>query len=243
MPNIKNTWDAINGGRGAQVLTAGGSLGTANIAFTANPTAGDTIRINNTIFTITSTASTATNINRKGTLALTLAEAETVIQNNPTVGIGSGVIVNVDVTNTDADLTFRFHPNAFVYAFASSTDGGNTTDTGYAAGTGAPRIDVNKSEVLLEWASASATLKYLDLPDGKFDGQLLSVYAVSVANSGDSVGIIGKYASSNNLLTIGGGTTFLVGEGCTLYWSGTSGIWKVKVANDAVASAMQSVAL
>lgn len=243
MPNIKSTWDAINGGRGAQVLTAGGSLGTANIAFTANPTAGDTIRINNTIFTITSTASTATNINRKGTLALTLAEAETVIQNNPTVGIGSGVIVNVDVTNTDADLTFRFHPNAFVYAFASSTDGGNTTDTGYAAGTGAPRIDVNKSEVLLEWASASATLKYLDLPDGKFDGQLLSVYAVSVANSGDSVGIIGKYASSNNLLTIGGGTTFLVGEGCTLYWSGTSGIWKVKVANDAVASAMQSVAL
>jgi hypothetical protein len=243
MANIKSTWNAINGGKGAQVLTAGGSLGTANIAFTANPTAGDTIRINNTIFTIVSTASTATNINRKGTLALTLAEAETVIQNNPTVGIGSGVIVNVDVTDTDSDLTFRFHPNAFVYTFASSTNGDNTTDTGYAAGTGAPRIDLNKSEVLLEWASAGATLKYLDLPKGKFDGQLLSIYAVSVANSGDTVGIIGDFASSNNLLTIGGGTTFLAAEGCTLYWSTSGGVWKVKVANDAVASALQSVAL
>jgi hypothetical protein len=240
MPN-KNTRNAINGGRGAQVLTAGGSLGAANIAFTANPTVGDTVRINNTIFTIVSTASTETNINRKGTLALTLAEAETVIQNNPTVGVGSGIIVNVDVTDTNTDLTFRFHPNAFVYNFVSSTNGANTTDTAYVAGTGAPRIDLSKSEVLLEWASASAALKYLDLPDGWFEGQLLTIYAVSVANSGDSVGIIGKFASSNNLLTIGGGTTFLVGEGCTLYWS--SGIWKVKVANDAVASALQSVAL
>jgi len=243
MANIKSTWNAINGGRGAQVLTAGGSLGTANIAFTANPTAGDTIRVNNTIFTISAAASTTTNINLKGTLALTLAEAETVIQSNPTVGIGSGIIVNVDVTNTNADLTFRFHPNAFVYAFASSTDGDNTTDTGYAAGTGAPRIDLNKSEVLLEWANASAALTYLDLPKGKFDGQLLSIYAVSVANSGDSVGIIGNFASSNNLLTIGGGTTFLAAEGCTLYWSTSGGVWKVKVASDAVASTMQSVAL
>jgi hypothetical protein len=243
MANIKSTWNAINGGKGAQVLTAGGSLGTANIAFTANPVAGTTIRVNNTIFTISADASTTTNINLKGTLALTLAEAETVIQSNPTVGVGSGVIVNVDVTNTNADLTFRFHPNAFVYAFASSTDGGNTTDTGYVAGTGAPRIDLNKSEVLLEWASASAALTYLDLPKGRFDGQLLSIYAVSVANSGDSVGIIGDFASSNNLLTIGGSTTFLATEGCTLYWSNSGGVWKVKVANDAVASTMQSVAL
>lgn len=236
-------WAGINGATGAQILTAGGTLGTGNVAFTANPTADDTITVNGTVFTFIAGASTAVDINIKGTLALTLAEAETVIEANTTVGTnvgGSGVICNVDVTNTDADLTFRFYPNATVTAFVSSTDGANTTDTGYVAGS-AVYLNASKAEVLLEWADASGTLTYLTLPNGTVAGQLLEIFTVSVATSTDSVGVLGDFGGTNNLVTIGGDTSFLATEGCTLYWNG--GQWNIKVENDAVASATTAAAL
>lgn len=229
-------WAGINGATGAQVLTAGGTLGTGNIAFTANPSAGDYITVNSTVFTFTSTASTATNINIKGSLALTLAEAETVIEAH---SIASNIVANVDVTNTDADLTFTFYPNAYVHTFASSTDGDNTTDTAYEAGDEAAIINTTKSQALLEWADASGTLTYLMLPDGTVNGQMIELYFVSVAETTDSVGVLGTFASGDNLLTLG--ATLVAGDTSVLYWSG--GVWKEKVGQNSAFSHTNEVAL
>lgn len=229
-------WGGINGATGAQVLTAGGTTGTGNVAFTANPTALDTITVNGTVFTFVATASTAVNINIKGTLALTLAEAETVIEANTTVGKTSGVIMNVDVTNTDADLTFSFYPNADVTVFESSTDGANTTDTAYSAGS-AVYVNTSKSQCLLEWADAGSTLTYLTLRDGSVDGQMIEIYSVSEATAGDTIGVLGNFGATNNLGTSVGAAA----DGAVLYWS--SGQWNVKSSTNFTLSATTAAAL
>lgn len=231
-------WNSINGAMGAQVVTAGGTLGTQSTAFTANPTAADTLTINGVVFTFyTNGALPAVNaeieIELEGTLALTLANAETVIESNSTL---ANILANVDVTNTDADLSFTWLPGV-TGMLVTSTDGANTTDGAYVAGTAATSINPAKSTILSEWADAGSTLTYLNLADGKIDGQLIEFYCVSETTAGDTIGILGTFAGGDNLATVVGAAA----DGATFYWSG--GMWNMIKATNTTLSNTNEVAL
>ena len=241
-------WNAINGATGVQVLSAGGAMGTANIAFTLVPTEGDTITVTvgstATVFTFWETANVpgvdaTVEIDIGANLAAALAAAETIIESNLTVGPiigGAGVISNVDVTNTDADLSFTTYPQISGITIVSSTDGANTTDTAFSAGS-VIRMQTSKAQVLTTWADASSTLTYLTLPDGTYDGQMLELYSVSETTAGDTVGVLGNFGSTNNLGTSVGAAA----DGATLYWN--SGQWNVKVSTNFTLSATTAAAL
>lgn len=233
-------WAGINGATGAQVLTVGGTLGTANIAFAAQPTATDTLTINGTVFTFVAAEVLAADIEIKGSLALTLAEAETRIEGHADAGVVNRILANVDVTDTDTDLTFRFYPGQTGSA-VSSTDGANTTDTAFSAGDAAPYIDINKTTVYTEWADASTTLGIIELPNGTIDGQMIELYCVSEATAGDTIEIYGNFTGDKNRVTVVGAAA----DGATFYWDKANTVWKLtKATNVAIhATLLKGLAL
>ena len=220
-------WDGINGATGVQVPAVGGTLGTANVQFTANPTEADTLTVNGNIFVFTATPTTGLHIEILGTLALTLADAETVIEAYAALDV---VVANVDVTDTNTDLSFQFLPNV-TGVVATSTNGANTTDDAYVAGTACPSINISTGAVFFEIGSPGA-IGYYVLPNGTQDGQSVELYVVSSGDSSD-LGIKGAFASSNNLGTLGGAAA----DGAVVYWDKTNSIWKSTKATNMTYSA------
>lgn len=244
-----NLWNHINGATGAQILSAGGTMGTAKIEFTAQVTEGDYITVtdangNATVFTFYDTGNlpgvdSTIEIDKGANLAAALAAAETKIQAHGTVGAvpgGSGIIANVDVTDTDTDLDFQIYPHLAGVTITSSTDGANTADTAVTDGS-VVYVNPVKSKVLLTWADATPNLTYLTLPNGTYDGQVLEFYCVSEAAAADTIGVLADYGSTNNTITITGAA----GDGVSLYWN--SGQWNIEKATNATASATTALAL
>jgi hypothetical protein len=232
-------WNSINGATGVQVVTEGGTFGSQSTAFTANPTEGDTITINGVVFTFYDTlpaVDTTIEIEIGVDLATTLASAETLIEAHPSVGTDSGVLSNVDVTNTNADLSFTWMPGV-TGVMATSTDGVNTTDGAYTAGTAAPKINPVKTAVFSEWADAGSTLTYLTLKDGTVDGQMFEFYCASETTAGDTIGILGTFVGGDNLATVTGAA----GDGATFYW--VDDAWKMTKATNTALSHTNEVAL
>jgi len=233
-------WDNINGATGVQVLTAGGTLGTGNIAYATNvPQAGDTITVLGVTFTFYANGAApstdeAIELNASPTVANSLAAAETKIEAHPLIGAGTGGITNVDVTNTNADLTFRFHP-----ATQSCTIAADTTDvtvTAFSAGNAAIAINPSKASVYTEWADAGSTLGIIDVPDGTVDGQSFEFYCVSEATAGDTIELYGNFAGSKDRVTIAGAA----GDGGTFYWDAANSAWKLtKATNTAISATLQ----
>jgi len=238
-------WESINGATGSQTVTAGGTFGSQSTSFAANPTEGDYITINEVVFTFYDNGNTpgvdaTVEIEMAGSpaLATSLAAAETLIEAHPVTG--ARILSNVDVTDTDSDLSFTWLPNV-TGVMVTSTDGANTTDTAYSAGTTAVSINPAKSTVFSEWADASSTLTYLMLGDGKpeTDGQLVEFYCASETTAGDTIGIIGSFLAGDNLATVTGAA----GDGATFYWSQADAIWKMTKATNTALSNTNEVAL
>jgi hypothetical protein len=238
-------WNKINGSTGVQVVTSGGTFGSQSTAFTANPTEGDSITINGTTFTFYDNGNTpgtdaTVEIEMAGTpaLATSLEAAETLIEAHPSVGTGSGVLSNVDVTDTDTDLSFTWMPGV-TGVMVTSTDGANTTDGAYSAGTAATAINPAKAAIYSEWADAGSTLTYLTLADGTVDGQAFEFYCASETTAGDTIGILGSFLAGDNLATVTGAA----GDGATFYWDQTNGLWKMTKATNVALSHTNEVAL
>lgn len=236
MSQNKSRYNLWNGIMGSEVtLTAGGKAAAGNIAFTANPTEGDTFTIGSTVFTFWDSGNepgvdTSVEITIAGTLALTLAAAETKVEAHGTVGKGGIVLINVDVTNTDADLSFTAYPGV-TPALVSSTDGANTADTAFTGAVSTPAVDVTdvqKAQVAMEWLDDSASLSYVTLADGE-EGQEVMLYCVSQANAGDTTAFIGSFGGVNNLATISAAgdyanLRFISGVWRSTYDDGTNGV-------------------
>jgi len=236
MSQNKSRYNLWNGIMGSEVtLTSGGKAATGNIAFTANPTEEDSFTINSTVFTFWDTGNepgvdATVEITIDSTLALSLAAAETKVEAHAVVGKGTRVLINVDVTNTDADLSFQAYPGV-TPALVSSTDGANTADTVFTGAVSTPAVDVTdvqKAQVALVWADDSAALSYVTLEDGE-NGQEVMLYCVSQANASDTTAFIGSFGGVNNLATIGAAADyanlrFIEGAWRSTYDDGTNGV-------------------
>lgn len=216
-------YNAINGSAGVEVKTEanGGLLTLVDLAFTGQPADTETFVINGTTFTFTTGASTTTNINIKGTLALTLAEAELVIESNTDM---DAVLMAVDVTNTDADLTLEFRPNvtAVVTEAIANVASVSTVTTGTACG----HLNPQRSATYFEIGSPGAVETYV-LPNGTYDGQVKELYVVSSGDSSD-LQIVGNFATGA-ICTLGGAAA----DGMTVYWDRTNQVWKSTKATNA----------
>lgn len=228
-----NLWNGIMGSE--KTLTAGGKAAAGNIAFTANPTEGDSFTINSTVFTFWDSGNepgidTTVEITIGVSLAATLAAAETKVEAHGTVGKGSIVLINVDVTNTDADLSFTAYPGV-TPALVSSTDGANTADTAFTGAVSTPAVDitdVQKAQLTLVWADDSASVGYVTLPDGQ-NGQEVLLYCVTQANASDTTAFVGSFGGANNLATLGAAgdyanLRFISGAWRVTYDDGTNGV-------------------
>jgi len=234
-------WNGINGATGVQVLTAGGTLGTGNIAYGANiPAAGDTIGVLGVTFTFYANGAApstpeAIELDASPSVANSLAAAEPVIEAHPLIGTGTGGISNVDVTNINADLTFRFNPA--VQAATITSDTTSVTVTDFSAGDVAPTLNTSKSAVYLEWADAGSTLGIIQVPDGTVDGQSFEIFSVSEATVGDTIELYGNFAGSKDRVTIAGAA----GDGGTFYWDAGNAAWKLtKATNTAIDATLQA---
>jgi len=228
-----NLWNGIMGSEAT--LTSGGKTAAGNIAFTANPTEEDSFTINGTVFTFWDSGNepgvdTTVEITLDSTLALSLAAAETKVEAHATVGKGTKVLLNVDVTNTDADLSFQAYPGV-TPTLVSSTSGANTVDTAFTGAVSTPAVDitdVQKAQVTLVWADDSASLSYVTLPDGE-DGQEVLLYCVTQINASDTVAFVGSFGGTNNLATLGvagdyANLRYISGAWRTTYDDGTNGV-------------------
>jgi hypothetical protein len=219
-------WKWILGSRGAELLRGiGGTMSTADITFTTNPSVGDTITINRHTFTFVDTISTGDNINIKSTLELTLTEAELVIESQVTNIEHElhNIIANVDVTGTsDNILSFEFFPNRTVHKFNSYS--GTASDI--TQGNSAPIIDISKSECIFMWGDAGENLTYVELPDGIEDGQLLSMFISSLEESKDSIGMFGHFNGGNLTSSV---NKIEVGDYIQLFWDNKERYWNNKL--------------
>ena len=229
----ENLWAGIMGS--AATLTSGGKAASGNIAFTSQPANADSFTIGATTFSFYTSGSepgldTSIEITIAGTLALTLAAAETKVEAHAVAGTAGRVLINVDVTNIDADLSFTAYPGV-TPALVSSTNTANTADTVFTGAVSTPSVDVEdvqKSQVALEWLDDGTSAAYVTLNDGQ-EGQEVMIYHVSEATAGDSVVFIGSFGGANNLATIAAAgdysnLRFISGAWRETYNDGTNGV-------------------
>jgi hypothetical protein len=138
---------------------------------------------------------------------------------------------NVDVTDTDTDLTFQGYPGVGTNTISSSTDGANTADTDFTGELITPAVDVenvNKAQVALVWADDSSTLSYVTLPDAQ-EGTEVLLYCVSQVQASDTVAFVGSFGGVNNIATLGAAgdysaLRFMEGAWRVIYDDGTNGV-------------------
>lgn len=177
-----------------ETFTAGGVKATGTVTFSVNPTAGDTVTLNGTVFTFVASGATGNQVNIGVDLATTLTSAAVVYNASVVAGVALATYTENGTVVTVTYDTYAAAGNTYTLAASAATASGATL----TGGQDIQAISVATEPTLV--ALTQAVHQYFTLADGE-ESQRKLIYS-TLGSTGDAI-ITPANLAGGTIITLG----------------------------------------
>jgi hypothetical protein len=211
------------GAKGVQTVY-GRRAATGSIVFAGQPTAGDTITINGTVFTARASGATGNEFNIGGSLSLTLDAIVTVLNASAVAGVALATYAKIG-SNDTLGVTYDVVGEAGnAFTLAENSSNASVSAATLAGGSDGDGFNLEENSVFELITDAGGNQSFV-LPAAQYPGQEITIF-FRTKGSGANAVISGNYVGSNVALTLDN-----AGEWARLQWLG--GDWIMLANNSA----------